>query len=203
MDMTQLDQVARTALLARVEHPTREPGWLYHHGCRVGKLACWLADQIAAAVDRETLYAGALLHDVGKGRDPHNETGAALTHTLLTPFVPPADVETICTLVRHHNLRGNPQDSPAVKLVQDADILDHVGPVGTWLAFYWSGAQHETFDQHAAFILGAENAAYRAKLRSLLNFDSARTAFDRRIRYEDNFFRTFHQVYAAGVWEGD
>ena len=203
MDMVQLDQVARSALLARAEHPTREPDWLYHHGCRVGKLACWLADQVAAPVDQDILYAGGLLHDVGKGREPHHETGAALAHALLTPLVPPDQVAAICTLIRHHNRRGNPQDSLAIQLVQDADILDHVGPLGTWLAFYWSGAQRESFDQHAAFILGAENAAYRAKLRGLLNFEVARTAFDRRIRYEDDFFRTFHQVYAAGVWEGD
>lgn len=200
MDLEQIDRVAQEVMGSRVAHPTREPGWLYHHGVRVGKLALWLADAAGEHPDRDVLTVAAAFHDVGKGDEPHPETGAVLLRTLLADHCTPAQLDAIAELVRGHNRRGDPHAPAALKLLQDADILDHVGPIGTWLAFYWSGAQGESMAQHSAFILGEENAAYRVKLRSRLNYAPARAEFDRRIAYEDAFFTTFRQAYIDGVF---
>lgn len=145
MDLARIKPIAEQALAQRQEHAAREPDWLLHHGRRTAQLALWLCDEIEAEVDRDTLYVGALLHDLEKGNEPHNETGVAMTRTLLAGLCPSAELEQICELVRCHILYDQQATlSVAAKLVQDADILDHVGVIDVWLAFYWSGAHHET-----------------------------------------------------------
>lgn len=202
MDRTRVEQVAEEALAQRQGHPAREPDWLLHHGRRTARLALWLCDQVQVEVDGDTLYVGALLHDIGKGNEPHNETGAAMTRTLLadhcTDHCTPTELQEICELIRCHTLYGQADLSLAAKLVQDADILDHVGVIDVWLAFYWSGAHHETVADHVRFIHGEENRRYRAKLRALLNFAASQQLFDERIAVEDAFFAQFQRIYQQG-----
>jgi uncharacterized protein len=199
MDRTNIAQVAEEALAQRQEHAAREPDWLLHHGRRTARLALWLCDEMQAEVDRDTLYMGTLLHDIGKGQEPHNETGAAMTSTLLSTLCTPIELQEICELIRGHTRYGQADLSVAAKLVQDADILDHVGAIDVWLAFYWSGAHHETVADHIRFIQGEDNTRYRAKLRALLNFVAAQRLFDERIAFEDAFFAQFHRVYHQGL----
>lgn len=203
MDLRQIDAIARQTMDGRVSHATREPGWLYYHGRRTGKLALWLADRLDYDVDRTLLYVGALFHDIGKGEPNHAERGAAIAAAHLAPHCLPDELATICELVRHHDRRGNPDATHPVRMLQDADILDHVGPLGTWLAFYWSGARQESVEDHRSFIEGAQNQRYRSSMRAKLNYDVARDEFDRRIAYEDAFFTAFHRVYTEGVWPGE
>jgi uncharacterized protein len=199
MDRAHVEQIAAEALRQGQEHATREPDWLLHHGRRTARLALWLCDEVQAIVDRDTLFVGALLHDIGKGQEPHNETGAAMTKSLLASLCIPTELAQICDLIRCHTQYGQPDLSVAAKLVQDADILDHVGPIDVWLAFYWSGAHHETVADHRRFIHGEENARYRTKMRALLNFAIAKRLYDERIALEDAFFAQFHRVYEHGL----
>jgi uncharacterized protein len=200
MDLARIEPIAEEALARRQEHAAREPDWLLHHGRRTARLALWLCDQVQAEVDRDALYVGALLHDIGKGNEPHNETGAAMTSALLASLCTPTELVQICELIRCHTLYGQQAElSAAAKLVQDADILDHVGPIGLWLAFYWSGAHHERMADHTRFIHGEENARYRTKMRALLNFAAAQRLYDERIAFEDAFFAQFHRVYQQGL----
>jgi uncharacterized protein len=201
VELNQIDQIARKAMLYRIDHPNREPGWLYHHGCRTGKVALWLADSLLEELDRDVLYTGALFHDVGKGNEPHNEIGAEKTRELLDSLCTAGEIDAICELIQKHTHRRNADEKVAVKLVQDADLLDHIGPIGPWLAFYWSGSRGETIEDHRRFLGGDENREYRAKMRAMLNFDLSRQEFDRRIRFEDEFFSTFNKVYEDGVWQ--
>lgn len=203
MDLRQIDAIAQQTMAGRISHATREPGWLYYHGRRTGKLALWLADRLELDVDRTLLYVGALFHDVGKGEPSHAERGAVRAATLLAPYCPPDELAIICELVRRHDRRGDPAAPPMLRMLQDADILDHVGPLGTWLAFYWSGTRGETVGEHRDYIEGDENRRYRSGMRAKLNYEAARQEFDRRIVYEDLFFATFHRVYTDGVWPRD
>jgi hypothetical protein len=45
---------------------------------------------------------------------------------------------------------------------------------------------------------GEDNARYRAKLRTLLNFAVAQRLYDERIAFEDAFFGKFYQTYQQG-----
>jgi uncharacterized protein len=201
MNLDRIDQIAREAMMGRSEHPARAPGWLYYHGRRTGRIAQWLAKQLLVGVDEDLLYVGALFHDVGKGKEPHNEIGAEIASVLLGPICTADEIAGVCELVRNHNQRNEPGRTAAVKLVQDADLLDHVGPIGPWLAFYWSGARGESIEEHRAFIRGEENRQYRAGMKAMLNFEFSRQEFDKRVRFEDEFFSIFHQVHDEGVWQ--
>lgn len=200
MDLASIEQIAAETLAKRQKHAAREPDWLLHHGRRTARIALWLCDELQADVARDAVYVGALLHDIGKGNEPHNETGAAMTRALLAALCTPTELDQICDLIRGHTLYGQLSDlSVAVKIVQDADILDHVGPIGLWLAFYWSGAHNETVEDHMRFIHSEENVRYRASMRAALNFAVAQRLFDERIVFEDAFFAQFHRVYQQGL----
>ncbi len=82
--MTVPGRVAAAALLLSLEPPT----WFVRHATAVAEVAAWLARRVAAggaAVDREAVESGALLHDVDKilpaddpaGRLPHGDGSAA------------------------------------------------------------------------------------------------------------------------------
>jgi uncharacterized protein len=199
MDITLIESIANQAMEGRSQHTSREPGWLFYHGRRTGKIAIWLAEKIDAKVDLNVLYTGGLFHDVAKGSEMHSEAGAQIASDLLTPFCSTEELAVICQIIRRHNQRGNTQDSLSVKLVQDADLIDHVGLIGTWLAFYWNGSHNESIQEHLAFINGEENERYRQEMRQMLNFEVAQEEFDRRIQYEDNFFSQFQNVYFKGM----
>ncbi len=206
MDLQQIDQIARREMEHRREkqHQAREPGWLYFHGLRTARIAAELASTIGANVNGDVMFAGALFHDIGKGAEHHNERGCEAVKTLLAELASSAEIEEICEIIRLHNQRQKSADQPlAARLVQDADLLDHVGPVGAWLAFYWSGAHGETVRQHVDFITGQENQEYRNGMRDGLNFDVSRKMFDERIRWEDRFFSTFAKTYTEGVWHDE
>lgn len=199
LDSILIDKIAWEVLRGRAEHTRREPDWLYYHGHRTGKIALWLADKIGEPVDRHILYTGALFHDIAKGTEPHHEIGASQARGLLSSVCTATELDAISKVILYHNQRNNPEHSPDIKIVQDADLLDHVGVIGPWLAFYWSGSRKETIDDHLKFFRSGENLRHQQELRSSLNFAASVEEFDRRIEYEDEFFNRFHQVYMDGI----
>ncbi len=197
MDLAAIDRVAYGAMGLESAHTAREPGWLYYHGRRTGKTAVSLAKQAGVDVEEDITYVGALFHDIGKGTEPHNEVGSQRAAEMLRTHCSDDDLEQISTIIRLHNQRDGSDHPDAVKLVQDADLLDHVGRIGIWLAFYWSGSNSESFQEHRDFIMGAENAHHRKEMRSSLNFEHSIEEFDLRIEFEELFFAEFHKAYLA------
>ncbi len=195
MVVSEIEAVAREQMATRQELHTREPGHLFYHGQRTAKIALALAD-------RDTLYVGALFHDIGKGSARHNEKGADLTARLLRRHCSETELASIRVLITLHNRRKKSAEHPlAAQIVQDADLIDHVGPMVPWLAFYWCGVRAETIDDHIAFVTGEENERYRTGMRAKLNFDVSMRLFDERIQWEDEYLETFRRVYFDGVWQ--
>lgn len=204
MDIRRAKEIAEQQMAARKEQSAREPGWLFHHGMRTGKIALRLAQILKANVDKNVLFAGSLFHDIGKGTDPHNLTGSRLATELLAEVCAPEELVQICEIVELHNQRHESKNHPmSARIVQDADLIDHVGLIVPWLAFYWCGAHNETIDDHIGFVCGEQNEKYRKGMRSRLNFDVSIEIFDERVRWEDEFFTTFREVYFEGVWGND
>jgi putative nucleotidyltransferase with HDIG domain len=201
MVIEQVEQIARESLADSLSHDnSREPGWLFHHGRRVGRIALHLADALGLPVDRDVVLAAALFHDSGKGSECHHEAGAAIAREKLAGLCSQEELDAICDIIQNHNQRQlTDQFCEAVKIVQDADVLDHVGPIGPWLAFYWSGVHKETFDDHVRFIEGEENAAIEQRMRAGLNYDIARRLFDQRLEFQKRFFAEFKRVYVEGI----
>ena len=171
--------------------PVREKGYILHHGLRTAKLTLHIAEGISEApgVEQDVLFASGLFHDVGKGKEPHNETGALLVKELLRDECTENQLTAIARIVCSHNQRAKPNEhSIATKIIQDADILDHFGVQNVWLAFHWNTHHEESQEQSVAFYNSDENKEYLVGCRETLNFDFSRAAFDRRIAFERKFF---------------
>ncbi len=135
MDIAAITHIAFQTF-GKKAHRHREVGHTFFHGQRVAKLAVSLRQAIFPddPSHDEVIYVGALFHDVEKGNEPHNETGARVVQQLLRDHCRAAELSAIAEVVRLHNQRGM-ADDPFVKLVQDADMLDHEGTLGLWLLF--------------------------------------------------------------------
>lgn len=204
MDLKHIEKIAHQQMGSRKELSTREPGWLYYHGLRTAKIAHQLCQTINFDGDAETIYVGALFHDIGKGSEPHNIRGAELARTLLVNECDAGQLNTISKIIELHNQRHDSQKHPLfARIVQDADLLDHVGPIAPWLSFYWSGTHNETMHDHVKFMLGDENNSFITGMRKRLNFDASRKMFDKRTRWADEVLRTIREVYFNGVWTNE
>ena len=196
MDRERVRWIAEMEMKHRREHDAREPGWLYFHGLRTAKIALNLRRRLRLEVSDDVLFAGAMFHDIGKGKPRHNVVGAEITRRLLVSCCEPGELKEICRLVEMHNHRDCRPSLPlAVQILQDADTLDHVGEIGVWLAFYYSGSRGETAQDTARFISGERNQQKRLKMRTDLHFPISVAMFDRRIRWEDAHFARFGEVY--------
>jgi len=126
-------------LLSRVlpewEQVRSRPQRNAYHRFTVDRHLCEAAAGAAAFADRvarpDLLVVGALLHDIGKGYPgDHTEVGQALVTTIATRMgFPPADVETLVAMVRHHLLL--PDVATRRDLGDDATIRRVADEVGT------------------------------------------------------------------------
>jgi uncharacterized protein len=200
MDIGKIESVAEAEMASRQDLRFREPGWILHHGRRTGKIALHLLDTLDLGVDRDTVYVAGVFHDIGKGQDNHNEVGAERTRELLSGRVPAGALDVICDTVRSHNQRKKSDSfSDCTKLVQDADLIDHVGLVDVWMAFYWSGSHGESIHDHIAWFTGDECKRFREYMRTHLNFDVSRQMLEERIKKSDQFFMEFQRAYFEGI----
>ena len=199
MDVQRIEEIAQ-AEMAGLRCDSREPGWILYHGQRTGKLAVLLAGKLNCQVDCDILYTAGLFHDIGKGNDLHNEVGANLTRNLLSGIVTSSELDTICDVIRYHNQREKTDSfSDYVKLIQDADLIDHVGLIDVWTAFYWSGHHGESIHDHIAYYQGQECRKWRAYMRSHLNYEVSEQMFEERINWEDDLLSRFHKMYFNGI----
>ena len=82
VDIKRIEQIAHQNMAHRRPDPNREPGFIFQHGRRTARIALHLAEKLDLDVNHQILYSGALFHDIGKGSDPHNESGACMTKPL-------------------------------------------------------------------------------------------------------------------------
>jgi uncharacterized protein len=196
MNLKKIEEIAQNQMKNRQDFKGREPGWILYHGRRTGKIALHLADKLNIRVNQDILYIACLFHDIGQGKELHNEVGANLTCELLDGILTPSELAEISDIIRHHNQRKKSNNfSQSVKLVQDADIIDHVGLIDVWMAFYYSGAHGESIHDHITFFEGDDRMQHRNFRRKHLNFDISLKLLEERIKLSDDFFAKFHKVY--------
>lgn len=180
----------------------REPGYRFHHGHRVARLALALwetpevrrARQAAAAppaVDgvplEELVWAGALLHDVAKrdvGDDrggDHAAAGRELVHRRLAGVYGPEACRLVGEIVFRHNKRDGPDDPVWVRVVQDADLLDHFGIMDLWLGAYYHAACGQGLTEFLAYAEGERARSWWEYARRHVRFETARRELERRM----------------------
>lgn len=194
MDIGKLTQIAHDAMVHRKTSEARETGYIFYHGKRTAEIALKLADQLQAEVNRELLYIGALFHDIGKGKEPHNEAGALMVREILSEYYEKETLDTICEIVLCHNRRLMINEfSLAIKIVQDADILDRVGPMGVWHIIHKGFATDSTVDDTLLFGNGERRTNQLILLRKGLNFSISRKLFDIRTDFEHQLFKVINR----------
>ena len=111
-----------------------------------------------------------------------------------------SELDKICDVIRCHNQRKKSDSlSDCANLIQDADLIDHVGLIDVWITFYWSGHHGEFIQDNIAYYKGDDYQRYRAYMRIHLNFDVSRQMFEERIRLEDDLLSRFHITYFDGI----
>lgn len=201
MDKRRLIEIARGAMGSARPHPARETGYTFYHGRRCGEIALDLLQRIdaPAGAEADVIWAACLFHDVGKGAEPHNETGAARVRELLAGELAADELAAVAELVLLHNRRKAAGLSTAAKVVQDADVLDHFGAQCVWLCISWSRTHDRTIAQSLKFYNGQQNAQYIANSRGALHFAASREEFDRRVAFERRFFEELaRESFLAG-----
>lgn len=189
MDIEKLTQIAHDAMAHRKTSEARETGYIFYHGKRTAQIALKLANQLQADVNRELLYIGALFHDIGKGNEPHNESGALIVRELLCDIYQTEVLDRICEIILYHNRRLiSNKLSLAIKIVQDADIIDRIGPMGIWHVFYKGFVSDSNIDDTLLFGNGEMRKNKLLLLRRELNFSLSRYLFDRRTDFEQQLF---------------
>ena len=200
MDLDRIEAVAHAEMEKRQDLSFREPGWTLYHGKRTGRIACHLRELLDLSVDPDALYVAGLFHDGRKDQEPHAELGAKRIRDLLSGLIPQESLTTICEAVSLHNKRMQSESfSDFTKLLQDADLIDHIGFIDIWMSFYWSGNKNESIDDHLAFYKGKTRKQTQDYMITHLNFDVSQEMFEERVKMSDQFFGEFQRVYFEGV----
>jgi uncharacterized protein len=169
-------------------------GWL--HTDRVRHHIRTLA--AAEGVDPLLAELAALLHDIGRTQpgpeDEHGARSAALAEPLLASLpLAAGDREAVLHAVRWHNSQR--ADTPLLRVLRDADMLDGLGAVGIMRAFM-SKSNLAPYDPNAPFQVDGDPwslatcsdqiHAQRTWL-NWLNTDAARQIAQDRAAFMDTF----------------
>ncbi len=188
MDREKIKEIAANAMASRKAMMTREKGYFYYHNQRVAKLALKILKQIKTADKdkQDIVYAGACLHDVCKDIEPHWQTGAHLVKFLLKGVCLKDEIKDISLIIKMHSQRQQKDLPDFVKVVQDADKIEHFGTSEVWLQFLYRAYNEQTADDALSY-WKKEYPALVKKAGNTLNFDISREIFDDRVK----FFWTF------------
>lgn len=201
MDFDRLNALAERWMRQRQAHLERERGSVYFHGQRVARGVLELRRRVTEDGSwDDVLRAAALFHDIGKGIEPHAQSGAALVRGLLREEIPPESLEQVARLIETHGDRRPGEDvhDQWARLLQDADLLDHYGCYGIWMAAlatsYYENAGIEAMDRFLR-----ENYEGQADChRALLNFPESVRIYDEKDAYMREFARRLRVESTGG-----
>lgn len=188
MDFERLDSLAQKYMLRRKTHIEREIGDVYFHGKRVAKSALLLRERIFPENRQwdDILYCAGMFHDIGKGIEPHNHSGAVLVRDLLKDELTAFEMDSVCAIIEAHNDRrpGTDVHTEWEKLIQDADLLDHYGTQGIWLSCnYYAYMGQKEMNQIPEFYFSEWKEQVKSH-REYLNYAVSKEIFDEKVRFE-------------------
>ena len=191
MDYEALDHLAARLMAKRKPHAQRERGSIYFHGQRVSRGVIQLRKLVTSDNSHDTyLRVAGLFHDVGKGMEPHAHIGAVLMKDLMRPYMAPDEVDEVVRLIDVHDDRkpdSDKHDLP-VRLLQDADLLDHFGTQEIWMCFSYY-ATHERGVSEALDFYRNDYKKSVNRQRKLLNFEESRRIFEEKYRFQRDFIK--------------
>lgn len=201
-DISAIFSRAQTLMGSHIEIPF-EPGYRLHHGRRVANLAVRIGAQLGFEFDEDIIVVAGTLHDIGKTvNDGHDEShgpiGAKIIAAEFKDRLSEEELRQVCNIVENHYARPKsswyegkekPEFSNNVYLIQDADVLDHFGYEGIWIALHWASYKNLTPEQSAKSWRESEYAVNkRRESMKSLNFDYSRRLLEERIAIMQTFF---------------
>ena len=184
-------------MASKSSHEWKEPGNKYEHGIRTAKMTLGLRDLIFPgtedpALDADILTVAAWFHDICNGQDDHERAGAELLPSLLGELCTDDELSAVCDLVRMHDHRTSEPEKTlpdAVKLLQDADMLDHLGTYDVWITFSEFAYRHKTPMDYAEQFENGVFDRFASHWRCRINYPASLEIFDEKIAFECDFAR--------------
>ena len=203
MDKDKIKGLAFKTMANRKAQLYREKGFIYYHCERTANLAINLRKKIIPnnSLKDNILYVGALFHDIAKGVEPHNQNGYILVKEILKGYCKEPDIEEISQLVKYHNLRDKSKNySDEIKILQDADILEHMGSIEVWLKFIYSGYKEESVHDALRFWRSDFYKEYLEKSKDMLNYDMSKKVFNDKEDFLNKFISRFSIEIDGGIF---
>lgn len=201
MDINELQELAQKMMKNRKAHIGREKGFIYYHGLRVSKIAIKLREIILpedSSYD-EILVVASLFHDVAKGIEPHGTYGSVLVKELLKDYCTEQEISEIAELIYYHSSRTKDNEySEYIKIIQDADMLDHFGSTEVWMNFVYNAHKDASMYKSLEFYEN-EYEVEVSKCRALLNYEVSRKIFDEKVSFTRSFVDRFRKETAGEV----
>jgi len=184
MNFEKLDEIAQELMKKRKAHRERETGSVYEHGVRTAKLCLLLRRELVPDDDSmdEILQLAGLFHDVGKSVEPHEKFGPVIFLEAVKGVVSDAEAQEAARLIAEHCDRRPGEEYPDVwsKILQDADLLDHIGSYTVWMDIQRAAFRDMSVEQTAERF--KEHARVYAEYhRKTLNFPISIKIYDERI----------------------
>lgn len=199
MDHEALEHLAQRLMAKRKSHAQRERGSIYYHGQRVAKGVIQLR-KLVTSDNRHDPYLriAALFHDVGKGMEPHAYVGATMMKELFKPYMASDEAEEVVRLIAHHDDRrpdSAKHDLP-IRLLQDADLLDHFGTQEFWTSFSYFATEDQSITEALAYYRDDFKKEVNRQ-RKLLNYEESRRILEEKYRFQRDFIKRM-KVEAEG-----
>lgn len=140
----------------RASHPFKEKGNKFHHGQRVAQSIKELAELILYRGDLAPVTVAAWLHDISNGEVSHKEhgkVGAGKVAEMIKGLCTDIELKQICHFIEVHDERDISVDTIELKLLQDADLLDHFGTQLIWCLFQAALKDDLSMSEAAGLIL--------------------------------------------------
>ena len=203
MDFDRLNAVAQKLMMRRKAHPEREIGSIYEHGQRVARLAVALRREVCPEDDSmdDILRLAGIFHDIGKGIEPHAAFGPPIMQQAVQGLVTEYEAATAARLIAAHCDRrpDEPVHDIWERLLQDADLLDHIGTYTVWMDIQYIASRDESFSD-AAELMAKNSEEYAEYHRKRLNFPVSRTIYDDRINLYLEFARRIQSEARGELW---
>lgn len=192
VDLKAINELAYKHLANRKSHLHREKGFIYYHGQRVANIVLELRQRLFPDDDShdQVLTVAAYFHDIAKGIEPHSYYGSIIVKELLQDYCSEDELYTIAEIIKHHQFRDpNKNFSDLIRLIQDADTLDHFGTVEIWMNFNYYANNDGTMLDSVDYYSSEKFEEITATCRSLLNYDLSVQIFDEKLHFVKEFAR--------------
>jgi len=205
MDFRRLESIAENFMKNRRFHKYRETGSVYYHGLRVSRGVVQLRKLVIDNDDHDDiLRCAAMFHDIAKGMKPHSYYGAMLARDILKDELTSKELDEVCRLILAHGDRRPAKEFHDiwVWLIQDADVLDHVGTSGIWMSANYSAyRQKPVSDLVQWYENGFEEEI--EKYRRRLNLSVSESILDSKADFERQFMKRLMVESMGEYWPDD